>query len=349
MKNHPKPIFAFLGILTMFQAFGQGSLKITYWDAAVDHSQANSCVFEFKVETVASGTGTITATAAGSFSVSGTAGSVSGALQANASGINSAVAVERANYNFPGFGTLEGTSNGEHTASDGITTLNNPSFSFITIECDPYSNTPPPPCENPPAKQKTSQPCRVSPLVLDLGRNGFQFGGPATAVQFDIYGSGTPLSMHWVTAGEDDAFLVLDANRNGLADDGSELFGNGTRMILQGGRLAANGFVALGQFDLPELGGNNDGFIDHRDAVWLQLTLWLDDNADGISAYDEMYPLNSFGIEQLNTIPRDLNLVDVWGNWLPYWANVLAMDQPLDMVDVFFKFAETEPPQAVAD
>jgi len=349
MRHCKKPLVALFGILTILQAFGQEGLMITNWEAAVDHSQANSCILQFTVLTEAEGPGTITATADGSFSTSGTAGSLSGSLYASATAEGSVSALEVRSYNFPGFGTLEGTSVGDHTASNGISSLSNPFFSFITLECDPYSNTPPPPCENPPAKQKTSQPCRVSPLVSDLGRNGFQFGGPATAVQFDIYGSGTPLPMHWVTAGEDDAFLVLDANRNGLADDGSELFGNGTRMILQGGRLAANGFVALGQFDLPELGGNNDGFIDHRDAVWLQLTLWLDDNADGISAYDEMYPLNSFGIEQLNTIPRDLNLVDVWGNWLPYWANVLAMDQPLDMVDVFFKFLETEPPQAVAD
>lgn len=336
-------------LLPIIPALAQQNLRIIFYDSGIDHSPADPCKFKFSVSTHAMGQGPTTATANGWFSVSGSAGSVSGSLYAEDSGQGIAIAKDQATYSFPGFGKLDGNGEGIHNASDSNSSLSNPSASFITMECELFAHNPPNPCEHLPAKQLNNDPCNVSPIVLDLDKNGFTFGGASTAIYYDIYGSGTPTFMHWVVANENDAFLIYDVNRNGLADDGSELFGNGSRMILQDNRLAPNGFVALGQHDTIELGGNNDGFIDHRDEVWSQLALWLDLDADGISTYNEMIPLNEFGLNGFEIIPRDHHQFDEWGNWLPYWANASTTDGPIDMVDVFFRIVQPIEPKQLAD
>ena len=99
---------------------------------------------------------------------------------------------------------------------------------------------------------------QCSPLLLDLGRNGFHMGPAGLGVEFDILASGEPLTIQWVAPDGDDAFLARDNNGNGLIDDGSELFGLGTTIELTGEK-AVNGFAALEQFDTAKLGGNEDG------------------------------------------------------------------------------------------
>ena len=178
----------------------------------------------------------------------------------------------------------------------------------------------------------------LSPILLDLGDDGFHFGEAGIGVHFDMLGNGEPAFMQWVRPGEDDAFLVHDINDNGLADDGSELFGNGTRLLLQGDALAPNGFVGLAQFDRPELGGNDDGFISGDDQIWKYLYLWLDADADGISTSREMTPLASLPILRLETIPFEVKQFDSSGNWLRFFARAQRNDgETRDMVDVFFR------------
>ena len=80
-----------------------------------------------------------------------------------------------------------------------------------------------------------------------------------------------------------------------LIDDGAELFGVGTPLVLEG-RNAPNGFVGLAQYDSRQLGGNDDGLITEADAIWPQLRIWVDANADGVSTADEMRTLKSFGL-----------------------------------------------------
>ncbi len=176
-----------------------------------------------------------------------------------------------------------------------------------------------------------------SPIVIDLANNGIKLGEAGVGVRFDVNANGTREHIQWVRPGGDEAFLVLDRSGNGLIDDGSELFGVGTPLILDG-RNAPNGFVGLAQYDLRQLGGNDDGLITEADAIWPQLRLWTDLDANGISTRAEISSLRQAGITALDIIPRVRKYVDEAGNIIPYWAWAKRTKTGRAiMVDVFFK------------
>src|SRR5512138_239940 len=177
---------------------------------------------------------------------------------------------------------------------------------------------------------------QCSPIVIDTRRDGIELGPAGRGVSFDVNADGFPDHVQWVRAGGDEAFLTLDRNRNGIVDDGSELFGVGTPLLAGG--TAPNGFVALAQYDQPLLGGNDDGVISPADAIWQELTLWVDSNADGIATRDEMRRPESFGLTSFGIIPKVRRYIDPAGNSLPYWAWAGASGRPprTMMVDVYF-------------
>ncbi len=177
-----------------------------------------------------------------------------------------------------------------------------------------------------------------SPIIIDLGNNGIQLGEAGIGVYFDVNADGVRDHVQWVRRGGDEGFLAMDRTGNGLIDDGAELFGVGTPMILEG-RSAPNGFVGLAQYDARQLGGNDDGLITAADAIWPQLRIWVDLDADGVSTRAELRALQSFGITALQTIPRIRKHVDAAGNVIPYWAWAMRNAQPgrVLMVDVFFR------------
>ncbi|HEX4970258.1 MAG TPA: hypothetical protein VJ299_03120 [Steroidobacteraceae bacterium] len=177
---------------------------------------------------------------------------------------------------------------------------------------------------------------QCSPIVVDTHKDGIQLGAAGRTVSFDVNADGFPDTVQWVRPRGDEAFLTLDRNRNGIVDDGSELFGVGTP-LLEGG-TAPNGFVALAQYDQPLLGGNDDGVISRADAVWQELSLWVDANADGVATRNEMRRPESLGLTSFGIIPRVRRYIDEAGNSLPYWAWAGATGRPArtTMVDVYF-------------
>jgi len=176
-----------------------------------------------------------------------------------------------------------------------------------------------------------------TPIVIDLGNNGINLGQAGVGVFFDVNADGVRDHVQWVQRGGDEGFLAIDRSGNGLIDDGAELFGVGTPLMLEG-RNAPNGFVGLAQYDSRQLGGNDDGLITEADAIWPQLRIWLDANADGVSTADEIRTLKSFGLRALETIPKMRKYIDAAGNVIPYWAWAMQQRQPgrALMVDVFF-------------
>jgi len=131
-----------------------------------------------------------------------------------------------------------------------------------------------------------------TPIILDLSGDGIQTLDIASGVQFDINATGQRINTGWV--GQGNGLLVLDRNKDGQINDGSELFGSATN--LSSGHTATNGYEALKALDT-----NGDGFISSSDNDFDQLRVWVDGNADGVSQSVELRSLDSLGISSLDT------------------------------------------------
>jgi hypothetical protein len=178
------------------------------------------------------------------------------------------------------------------------------------------------------------------PILIDLDGNGYHLVGLENAVQFDINNNAAPDMVSWTRAGERDAFLCLDRNGNGRIDNGGELFGDST--LLASGQRAANGFLALAEFDTTEMGGNGDGRISQTDAVFDRLRLWVDWNHDGASSPGELSTLQSGGVVEISTnyvlTPRQ----DQYGNRFRYLSlaklrNAAGLVRAAPIWDVIFR------------
>jgi hypothetical protein len=219
--------------------------------------------------------------------------------------------------------------------------------SGITSE-DLYCCSPPPPppptckhvliCTDGYAWNSTDCACEpATPIIVDVGGNGFYLTSAAGGVSFDIFGTGHPIQIAWTAPGVVNAFLCLP-DSNGKCDDGKDLFGNFTP---QPPSATPNGFVALAVYDLPANGGNGDGIIDSRDAVFSSLRLWVDVNHDGISQLEEMHTLPSLGVESISLDYQLSEKTDQYGNVFRYRSKVNPNDPDPSHVgktayDVFF-------------
>lgn len=178
--------------------------------------------------------------------------------------------------------------------------------------------------------------CYTDPLIVDLGGDGIELGIGGDFVEFDMLGNGNKIRMQWVKSGGNEAFLALDLNNNGVIDNGLELFGNGTLLLNENNLIAPNGFLALGQYDNENTGGNNDGKITEKDLIWSELVFWTDINADGISTPDEMQKVETFGISSFKIIPKRIQKYDQAGNLLVLQAYAKSKSDKYKLVDVIF-------------
>ena len=157
------------------------------------------------------------------------------------------------------------------------------------------------------------------PLALDLDGNGIrtvaanQFSGSL----FDHDGDGIRTASGWV--GKEDGLLVYDRNGDGIINNGSELFGDATR--LKNGGTAEHGFAALADLD-----DNGDGKIDAADKAFSSLRVWRDLNQDGISQEGELLTLEQAKVRSLSTSFRNTNRSLGNGNTLAQEGNYTTTD-----------------------
>jgi hypothetical protein len=168
-----------------------------------------------------------------------------------------------------------------------------------------------------------------SPILIDTTGEGFFLTNVANDVKFDISGTGTPVQMAWTAQGANNAFLALPGS-DGLVRNGKQLFGDYTPQPPSGD---PNGFLALAVYDLPENGGNGDGVIDSRDAIFSSLRLWIDTNHDGISQPEELHTLPSLGVYSVSLEYWLSRKQDQWGNQFRYRGDVNPRDDPTNPAD----------------
>ncbi len=75
-------------------------------------------------------------------------------------------------------------------------------------------------------------------------------------------------------------------------------------------------------FDRAEYGGNGDGQIDLRDAVFFRLKLWQDRNHNGVSETEELQSLSDSEVRVIELRYRESKRQDEHGNWFRYRAKV---------------------------
>ena len=148
------------------------------------------------------------------------------------------------------------------------------------------------------------------PLVLDLNRDGKINLDNATF--FDLNANGFHEFTRWIS--ETDAFLVLDANANGIIDDGSEMFGDSMR--LPDGSIALSGFEALRAYD-----SNSDGKIDLNDEIFASLKLFtgagqLVTLADAGVKSITLPPYSPLPNDNTSNLPRDERIRRDYALWL---------------------------------
>lgn len=96
----------------------------------------------------------------------------------------------------------------------------------------------------------------VDPLVINLDRPYASLS--AEKYEFDLNADGIKDSISFVNKGS--GFLAYDKNKNGIVDDGSELFGPSS----------GNGFLELVQYD-----DDGNGWIDENDEIYNNLSIWI--------------------------------------------------------------------------
>lgn len=194
-------------------------------------------------------------------------------------------------------------------------------------DCVPESECSIPPCPGGYVDNGAGCCCSThSPIVIDVDGQGFLLTNLVDGVNFDINDRFYLNRVSWIQQTSTNAWLALDRDGDGTIDDASELFGNLTPQPPPPPGMARNGFLALAVFDQPLYGGNGDGIIDARDAVFSRLRLWQDLNHDGISQPEELKTLPEMGVAAISLQYTESRRTDQYGNVFRYLGEFYRTD-----------------------
>lgn len=162
---------------------------------------------------------------------------------------------------------------------------------------------------------------KISPIVIDVDGNGIHTVSIASSqAQFDMNLDGVKDSTGWIDNG--DAFLAVDANRDGVVNDRSELFGGNE----------GEGYAKLAGYD-----SNADGSVDARDARFAELQVWQDVDGDGSTDAGELIPLGQAGISSLQ-VAYEISPENQNGNTLIEHSSAQFSDgRTVQMADAYFQ------------
>jgi hypothetical protein len=116
------------------------------------------------------------------------------------------------------------------------------------------------------------------PLIINFNGPGSELTSSKFSFDLDTDGKAEQISF----AGNGSGFLALDANKDGIINNGAELFGPAN----------GNGFSDLAQYD-----GDDNGWIDENDPVFKNLRIWTK-NPEG---KDVLFALGQLGIGAIYT------------------------------------------------
>ena len=153
-------------------------------------------------------------------------------------------------------------------------------------------------------------------------------------VRFDLDRDGWPEKVSWTSPDSEDPWLAMDRNANGLIDHGGELFGNFTDQPLNDVD-EPHGYRALGIYDSPAHGGNDDGIISAADSVFDRLLLWIDGNHNGRSEFGELRGLAESGVAWIGLWVTESRNRYPHGNEFRYMSLVGLEDRFVRSADVF--------------
>ncbi|WP_269450421.1 calcium-binding protein, partial [Sphingomonas sp. CCH5-D11] len=125
-----------------------------------------------------------------------------------------------------------------------------------------------------------------SPIVLDLGNDGFQYTPATTPIITDESGNGRLEKRAWI--GPNEGILIYDHNSNNQADHDEWVLTN----FSQTGRTDLE---ALRAFD-----SNSDGVFNAADASFGQFRIGRDLNQDAQFGNGELFTMQQLGISAIN-------------------------------------------------
>lgn len=184
------------------------------------------------------------------------------------------------------------------------------------------------------------------PLIISLRDDQYLLTDPDHGVWFDLTADGTVERIPWTDRDSDEAFIVLDRNRNGVIDNGRELFSHVSPQPPAPPGELLHGFRALAVFDESLNGGNGDGQISADDKIFQHLQIWRDANHDGKTNLGELRPVTQVGLEAISLAYTDEHrYFDAFDNDFHFSATATFSNRSVMAWAVFFAAPHSEKAQ----